>query len=96
MLERADTPEAIGLNRRASALLDQSDADGKFSFAYPCDKALTIFPRAQRGVLNKTEQYYWLVNAPTNSVPAQVFLSNNNLVFVDQDGYFKLKPKRGP
>lgn len=73
-----------------------TDADGKFSFAYPCDKALTVFASAQRTVLNKTEKYYWLVNAPTNAGVAQVFLSNNNLVFVDPDGYFKLKPKRLP
>jgi hypothetical protein len=69
-----------------------SDADGKFSFVYPRDKSFTIFASAQREVLNKTEKYYWLVDAPTNSESAQVFLSNNNLVSVDPDGYFKRKP----
>ena len=44
-------------------------------------------------VLNKTEKYYWLVNAPTNAESVQIFLSNNNLVEIDPDGYFALKPK---
>ena len=72
-----------------------TDADGKFSLEYPRNKAHTIFAKAQRGVLNKTEKYYWLVNAPTNAETAQVFLSNNNLIFIDPDGYFKVKAKRG-
>jgi hypothetical protein len=71
-----------------------SDADGRFSFVYPRDKALTIYASAQRSLLNGTEKYYWLVDAPTNAEMVQVFLSNNNLVFVDPDGYFKLKPKQ--
>jgi hypothetical protein len=73
-----------------------SDSDGKFSFTYPRDKTLTIFAHAQRMVLDKTETYYWLVDAPTNAETAQIFLSNNNLVFVDPDSYFKLKPKEAP
>ena len=73
-----------------------SDADGKFSFTYPRNKPLTIFAHAQRMVLDKTEIYYWLVDAPTNAETAQIFLSNNNLVFADPDGYFKLKPKETP
>jgi hypothetical protein len=70
-----------------------SDSDGKFSFVYPHDKSFTIFSSAQRMVLNKTEKYFWLVNAPTNAESVQIFLSNNNLVEVDPDGYFDLKPK---
>ena len=70
-----------------------SDADGKFSLNYPRNKMFAIFAHAQRMVLDKTETYYWLVDAPTNVETAQIFLSNNNLVFVDPDGYFKLKPK---
>jgi hypothetical protein len=70
-----------------------SDSDGKFSFTYPRDKMFTIFAHAQRMVLDKTETYYWLVDAPTNAETTQIFLSNNNLVFVDPNGYFKLKPK---
>ena len=73
-----------------------SDSDGKFSFTYPRDKTLAIFAHAQRMVLDKTEIYYWLVDAPTNAETAQIFLSNNNLVFADPDGYFKLKPKEAP
>jgi hypothetical protein len=73
-----------------------SDSDGKFSFAYPRNKMFTIFAHAQRMVLDKTETYYWLVDAPTNADTAQIFLSNNNLVFVDPDSYFKLKPKEAP
>lgn len=70
-----------------------TDADGKFSFAYPRSKSFTIFATAQRAVADKTEKYYWLVNAPSNAETAQVFLSNNNLAFVDPDSYFTLKPK---
>jgi len=44
-------------------------------------------------VLDKTETHYWLVDAPTNAETTQIFLSNNNLVFADPDGYFKIKPK---
>jgi hypothetical protein len=73
-----------------------SDSDGKFSFTYPRDKTLTIFAHAQRMVLDKTETYYWLVDAPTNAETAQIFLSNNNLVIADPDSYFKLKPKEAP
>ena len=47
-------------------------------------------------ILNKTETYYWLIDAPSGSKAAQILLSNNNLVFVDPDGYFKLKPKEAP
>lgn len=70
-----------------------SDADGKFSFFYSRNKSLTIYASAQRSILNRTKKYYWLIDAPTNAETAQVFLSNNNLVSVDPDGYFKIKPQ---
>jgi hypothetical protein len=70
-----------------------SDADGKFSFLYPRDKAFALFAKAQRLVGDQTENYYWLVNAPSGAETVQVFLSNNNLVFSDPDGYFKIKPQ---
>ncbi|HUA67020.1 MAG TPA: hypothetical protein VMA13_00610 [Candidatus Saccharimonadales bacterium] len=73
-----------------------SDAEGKFSFSYPRAKSFTIFASAQRMILGKTETYYWLVDAPTGATSAQILLSNNNLVYVDPDGYFKLKPKPSP
>lgn len=69
-----------------------TDADGKFSFTYPCNSALTIFAKAERMVGSKAEKYFWVVNAPTNSETAQVLLGNQNLVCVDPDGYFKIKP----
>jgi len=70
-----------------------SDSDGKFSLFYPNEKPFSIFVRAQRAVLDKTETYCWLIDAPTGVNTAQVLLSNNNLAIVDPDGYFKLKPK---
>ena len=71
-----------------------SDSDGRFSFSYPIEKSFTVFVRAQRAVvLGKTETYCWLVDAPTGEKAAQILLSNNNLAFIDPDGYFKLKPK---
>lgn len=69
-----------------------TDADGKFSISYSRSSALTIFAKAERVVGTKIEKYFWLVNAPTNSETAQIFLSNQNLVYVDPDGYFKIKP----
>jgi hypothetical protein len=69
-----------------------TDADGKFSFTYPRDSVLTFFAKAERVVGAKTEKYFWLVNAPTNSGTAQVLLSNQNLVYVDPDDYLKIKP----
>ena len=71
-----------------------SDADGRFSFVYLRNKSLTICANAQRSILNGTERYYWLIDAPTNAETVQVFLSNNNLVSVDPNAYFKLKPKQ--
>jgi len=70
-----------------------TDADGKFLFSYPRGRTFTIFARAERRILNGTEKYCWLVDAPMNSDKAQIFLSNNNLVYVDSDGYFQVKPK---
>jgi len=70
-----------------------SDSDGKFSFSYPIGKPYAIFVRAQRAVLDKTETYCWLVDAPTGEKAAQILLSNNNLAFIDPDAYFKFKPK---
>ena len=69
-----------------------TDADGKFSFTYPRNSIFTIYAKAERMVGTKTEKYYWLVDAPNNLESAQIFLSNNNLVFIDPDGYFKIKP----
>ena len=70
-----------------------TDADGKFGFSYPQNKSLAVLAKAERLVGGKTEKYYWLVNAPAGVEKAQLFLSNNNLVYADPDGYFKIKPK---
>jgi hypothetical protein len=48
---------------------------------------------AGEDVGDKTEKYYWLVDAPSGVEKAQLYLSNNNLVWIDPDGYFKIKPK---
>lgn len=69
-----------------------TDADGKFVFRYSRGKSFTLFATAQRVVLDKTEKYYWLVNAPVGSKESQIFLNNNNLIFADPDGYFKVTP----
>jgi hypothetical protein len=71
-----------------------TDADGKFFITYPRVSALAIFAKAERVLGTKTEKYFWLVNAPTNSETAQIFLSNQNLIYVDPDGYFQIKPKQ--
>ena len=70
-----------------------TDADGRFLISYPRDKALAIFAKAERLVGSKTEKYYWLIDAPSGTEKAQLFLSNNNLVSIDPDDYFKIKPK---
>jgi hypothetical protein len=71
----------------------KTDSDGKFSFNYPMNGSFTLFATAQRVILNKTETYYWLVNAPTNVAKAQILLSNDNLATVDPDNCFAIKPK---
>jgi tRNA A-37 threonylcarbamoyl transferase component Bud32 len=68
-----------------------TDPDGKLSFRYPRDKAFTIFATATHPA--PAERYYWLVDAPTNGETGRVLLNNNNLVYADPDGYFKVKPK---
>jgi hypothetical protein len=72
----------------------RSDADGRFSFIYPKNKSFTIYASATRAIVSGEETYYWLVDVPTNSGPAQIFLSNDNLVYNDPDGYFKIRPKQ--
>ena len=71
----------------------RTDADGNFSIICDRNKPFTIFASAERVLLNGTEKYFWLVNVPTDAKTAQIFLSNNNLVSVDPDGYFKIKPQ---
>ena len=73
-----------------------TDADGKFSLAYPDEIPFVLLAKAQRTIGTETEEYFWLINAPTNSETPTVFLSNNNLVYDDPDGFFKIKPKRDP
>ena len=70
-----------------------TDADGRFSFSYPKDTVFTIYAFAQRKVLDGTEYYTWLVDAPKGN-DANFYLSNNNLATVDPDNYFAIKPKR--
>jgi hypothetical protein len=70
-----------------------TDADGKFSLRYPRDRAFAIFAVAERSVGTNTEKFCWLVNAPTGVESAQILLSNHNLVTLDPDNYFKIKPK---
>lgn len=69
-----------------------SDADGKFSVTYPAGIQFSIYAKAQRFTPNKTEVYYWLVDAPTND-NQKFLLYNSNLATVDPDSYFKIKPK---
>lgn len=71
----------------------RSDADGKFLLKYSGDKAFTIFVKAKRTFFGKTEQYFWLVNAPASPEESPLILSNNNDVNNDPDGYFKIKIK---
>ena len=96
LFENASTPTIEDYLTGFSPIVVQkaiSDADGKFFLIYPRSKSLTILASGQRTVSGKTEKYYWIVDAPTNIKTTQVLLNNNNLVFVDPDGYFKLKPR---
>lgn len=67
-----------------------TDADGNFLISYPQNKKFTIFARAQRAVLDSTEKYCWLVDAPSGTETGRISLNNQNLVEFDPDGYFKL------
>ncbi len=66
-----------------------TDADGRFSLSYPRNKRLTFFVSTQRALLNETEKYYWLVDAPVGVETAQVLLSNSRLIYADPDGYLR-------
>jgi hypothetical protein len=62
----------------------KTDADGKF--AIPLDRKATVVlaANATRRVLNKTENYYWLVPVSLNGQPSKrIFLSNDNLATSD-------------
>ena len=97
-LEEASHPTSDDYFKKFSPAMIQratTDADGRFSFSYPRNKPFTLFAKAERLVGDEKETYYWLVNAPSEVEKAQLFLSNQNLVTVDPDGYFKTKPKCG-
>jgi hypothetical protein len=70
-----------------------TDADGNFSLTYPYNKRFTIFAKAERAILSEHKKYFWLIDAPAKTEAGRLLLNNNNLVDVDPDGYFKLKPK---
>jgi hypothetical protein len=69
---------AVSVARRS-----MTDADGRFSIACPRRKAFMLYANAQRKIPSEygthTEEYYWLVDAITDTGNAQIFLSNNNL-----------------
>ena len=94
---RLDTfpPADIYFENFSPSILQKTltDADGKFSFSYRSGESLTLFAKAERVIGDKTEKYYWMVNAPSEVEKVQLFLSNKNVVTVDPDGYFKTKPK---
>lgn len=62
----------------------KTDADGKFSI--PLDRKATVILAANstRRLLNKTENYYWLVTVSLDGQPSKrIFLSNDNLATSD-------------
>jgi hypothetical protein len=68
----------------SSATSVKTDADGKFSI--PLDRKATVVlaANATRRVLNKTENYYWLVTVSLDGQPSKrIFLSNDNLATTD-------------
>lgn len=69
-----------------------TDADGNFSISYLRNEQFTIYSRAQRAVMDNTEKYCWLINAPSGIETGRVSLNNQNLAEFDPDGYFNLKP----
>jgi hypothetical protein len=80
-----------GFSPKAIATVS-SDAEGKFDLVCPHDgKDYVIFASAQRTVINATENYYWLVDVPTNEKSLQLFLNNNNLVSTDENNLFRLQ-----
>ena len=95
-LDEASHPKFDALFTGFSPVVIQqatTDADGKFLILYPQDKTFAMYAKAERVIGEERETYYWLVNAPSGVEKAQIFLSNQNLVTVDPDGYFKTKPK---
>jgi hypothetical protein len=64
-----------------------TDADGNFSIICPIRGMFCIFATTQSTA--DGEKYYWLIDAPNQTIPVRVLLNNNNLVEIDPDGYFK-------
>jgi hypothetical protein len=69
-----------------------TDADGRFSMTYPRDQAYSLMATATRRVMDKMEDYFWLIDAPTNSPDPKIILSIVNLSSLDPDNYFPVKP----
>ena len=73
-----------------------ADADGKFWLKYPNDRAFTLFAKSERTIDNNVVKLFWLVDVPTNHGARQILLSNQNIVYVDPDGYFKISTNSFP
>jgi hypothetical protein len=57
-----------------------TDADGKFLIKIPRTERYMLAAHASRQVLDKKEEYYWLVNVSLDGAPSKsIMLSNNNL-----------------
>ena len=56
----------------------KTDAEGGCTLTLPKNKNWVLVARAERTVGEQTEEYYWAVNAPTNS--DKILLSNDNLL----------------
>ena len=62
----------------------KTDADGKFSIPLDRKVIVVLAASATRRLLDKTEDYYWLVTVSLNGQPSKrIFLSNDNLATSD-------------
>jgi len=78
-----DSPAFFFENVPAGVCSAKTDADGKFGMALPPGARVALVARAQRQVMDKTEEYYWMVwVTPQQGQPTRVFLSNDNLLTV--------------
>jgi hypothetical protein len=62
----------------------KTDADGKFSIPLDKNAHVVLAANATRRLLNKTEDYYWLVTVSLDGQASKrIFLSNDNLAASD-------------
>lgn len=71
-------------NLPAAVASEKTDADGKFSLTIDRSKTVVLAAQATRRIMDKAENYYWLITVSLDGQPTKrIFLSNDNLATAD-------------